>query len=82
MPREEVQVATKYGIVSYDANHVEISGKPEFVHASCEASLKRLRTEYIDLYYQHRIDQSTPIEETVNSNLSHISKILDILHSI
>ncbi|XP_078179735.1 putative aldo-keto reductase 1 isoform X1 [Carex rostrata] len=65
LPREEVQVATKYGIVSYDANHVEISGKPEFVRASFEASLKRLGTEYVDLYYQHRIDQSTPIEETM-----------------
>ncbi|KAJ3705609.1 hypothetical protein LUZ61_009314 [Rhynchospora tenuis] len=65
LPREKVQVATKFGIVSYDANHVEVSGKPEFVRASCEASLKRLGTEYIDLYYQHRVDKNTPIEETV-----------------
>jgi aryl-alcohol dehydrogenase-like predicted oxidoreductase len=73
LPREEIQVATKYGIVSYDANHVEVSGKPEFVRASCEASLKRLETDYIDLYYQHRIDQSTPIEETVSSDLNNFS---------
>ncbi|KAJ4760446.1 NAD(P)-linked oxidoreductase superfamily protein [Rhynchospora pubera] len=65
LPREKVQVATKFGIVSYDANTVEVSGKPEFVRASCEASLKRLGTEYIDLYYQHRVDKNTPIEETI-----------------
>lgn len=67
LPREKVQVATKYGIVNRDLNNqLEISGKPEYVRASCEASLKRLGTDYFDLYYQHRIDKSTPIEETVS----------------
>ncbi|KAJ3669894.1 hypothetical protein LUZ60_010218 [Juncus effusus] len=59
LPREKVQVATKYGIVSRNLNNqLEISGKPEYVRASCEASLKRLGTDCIDLYYQHRIDKS------------------------
>ncbi|KAE9589638.1 putative perakine reductase [Lupinus albus] len=44
---------------------VKINGTPEYVRSSCEGSLKRLGTEYIDLYYQHRVDTSIPIEETV-----------------
>jgi aryl-alcohol dehydrogenase-like predicted oxidoreductase len=65
--RDAVVIATKFGIVR-DPSQPErrgISGKPEYVRASCEASLKRLGVETIDLYYQHRIDRSTPIEETV-----------------
>jgi aryl-alcohol dehydrogenase-like predicted oxidoreductase len=65
--RNGVVIATKFGIVR-DPSQPErrgISGKPEYVRASCEASLKRLGVETIDLYYQHRIDRSTPIEETV-----------------
>jgi aryl-alcohol dehydrogenase-like predicted oxidoreductase len=44
-----------------------VSGKPEYVRASCEASLKRLGVDTLDLYYQHRVDPSTPIEETVGA---------------
>jgi aryl-alcohol dehydrogenase-like predicted oxidoreductase len=65
--RDGVVIATKFGIVR-DPSQPErrgISGKPEYVRASCEASLKRLGVETIDLYYQHRIDRTTPIEETV-----------------
>ena len=65
--RDGVVIATKFGIVR-DPNEPlrrGISGKPDYVRASCEASLKRLGVETIDLYYQHRIDRSTPIEETV-----------------
>ena len=65
--REGVVVATKFGIVRdpNDPLRRGISGKPEYVRACCEASLKRLGIDTIDLYYQHRIDRSTPIEETV-----------------
>ena len=63
--RHKVQLATKFGI-SFGANGLAIRGDPEYVRASCEASLKRLDVDYIDLYYQHRVDQSVPIEITVS----------------
>lgn len=65
LPREKIQLATKFGIVS-SSGGMGVNGKPEYVRACCEASLARLGTDYIDLYYQHRIDQSVPIEETVS----------------
>ena len=67
--RAEVLLATKFGIVRdpNDPTKRGISGRPEYVRASCEASLKRLGTDYIDLYYQHRVDPNTPIEETVGA---------------
>ncbi len=67
--RQEVVLATKFGIVRNPANPTSrgISGKPEYVQQSCEASLKRLGLEYIDLYYQHRVDPTVPIEETVGA---------------
>ena len=67
--RQEVIVATKFGIVRDDANPVVrgINGKPEYVRKSCEGSLRRLGIETIDLYYQHRVDPATPIEETVGA---------------
>ena len=67
--RERVFLATKFGIIRDTANPSTrgVSGKPEYVRAACEASLKRLGVETIDLYYQHRIDTSTPIEETVGA---------------
>jgi aryl-alcohol dehydrogenase-like predicted oxidoreductase len=67
--REKVFLATKFGILRDAANPAArgVSGKPEYVRAACEASLKRLGVETIDLYYQHRVDQTTPIEETVGS---------------
>ncbi|WVY93068.1 hypothetical protein V8G54_032156 [Vigna mungo] len=64
LPREKIQIATKFGIMNTESR-VEIKGSPEYVRSCCEASLKRLGVDYIDLYYQHRVDQSTPIEDTV-----------------
>ena len=67
--RDHVVLATKFGIVRdpKDPNARGVSGKPEYVKKSCEGSLKRLGTDYIDLYYQHRVDPNTPIEETVGA---------------
>src|ERR1700719_1591686 len=67
--RDKVVLATKFGIVRdpNDPNVRGINGKPEYVRKSCEASLRRLGIETIDLYYQHRVDPSTPIEETVGA---------------
>jgi len=66
--REQVVLATKFGIVrGADGGRLGINGKPEYVRSACEASLKRLGVEVIDLYYQHRVDPNTPIEETVGA---------------
>jgi aryl-alcohol dehydrogenase-like predicted oxidoreductase len=67
--RNEVVLATKFGIVRDPTNAMvrTISGKPDYVRASCEGSLKRLGVDVIDLYYQHRVDPSTPIEETIGA---------------
>jgi aryl-alcohol dehydrogenase-like predicted oxidoreductase len=67
--REKVFLATKFAIVRDRANpNVRgVNGKPEYVRSSCEASLKRLGVDTIDLYYQHRVDPKTPIEETVGA---------------
>lgn len=65
LPREKVQVATKFGVVKIDLTGMVVCGKPDYVRACCEASLKRLNVDYIDLFYQHRIDTSVPIEETI-----------------
>jgi aryl-alcohol dehydrogenase-like predicted oxidoreductase len=62
--REKVQLATKFGISFADGKR-EIRGDPAYVRASCEASLKRLDVDCIDLYYQHRIDTRVPIEVTI-----------------
>src|SRR5271154_4684803 len=67
--RDQVVLATKFGIVR-DASNPNIrgvNGKPDYVKKSCEESLKRLGVDYIDLYYQHRVDPATPIEETVGA---------------
>ena len=67
--RDQIVLATKFGIVR-DASNPNIrgvSGKPDYVKKSCEGSLKRLGVEHIDLYYQHRVDPNTPIEETVGA---------------
>jgi aryl-alcohol dehydrogenase-like predicted oxidoreductase len=64
--RDQVVLATKFGNVrAPDGTFVGVNGKPEYVRAACEASLKRLGVNVIDLYYQHRVDLKTPIEETV-----------------
>ncbi|KAI6692594.1 hypothetical protein NL676_020304 [Syzygium grande] len=65
LPREEVQLATKFGVVKMDVDNVVVKGTPEYVRSCCESSLERLGVEYIDLYYVHRIDTSVPIEETM-----------------
>ncbi|WP_350449043.1 aldo/keto reductase [Paracidobacterium acidisoli] len=66
--RDEVTIATKFGIVrDADGTRHGISGRPEYVRAACDASFERLGIETIDLYYQHRVDPNTPIEETVGA---------------
>jgi aryl-alcohol dehydrogenase-like predicted oxidoreductase len=73
--RDQIVIATKFGIVR-DPNNASlrgVSGKPEYVRKACEGSLRRLGTDYIDLYYQHRVDPNTPIEETV----SEMAKLVD-----
>jgi aryl-alcohol dehydrogenase-like predicted oxidoreductase len=67
--RDKVFLASKFALVRDRANpHTRsISGKPEYVRSSCEASLKRLGIDVIDLYYQHRVDPQTPIEDTVGA---------------
>jgi aryl-alcohol dehydrogenase-like predicted oxidoreductase len=66
--RDEVVLATKFGIVrTDDPRYRGFDGRPEYVRTACEASLARLGVETIDLYYQHRVDQRTPIEETVGA---------------
>jgi aryl-alcohol dehydrogenase-like predicted oxidoreductase len=67
--RERVVLATKFGIVRDPANPQVrgINGRPDYVRSSCDASLKRLGVETIDLYYLHRADPGTPIEETVGA---------------
>ena len=66
--RQEVVLATKFGNVrGPDGAMLGINGRPDYVRAACEASLRRLGVEVIDLYYQHRVDPATPIEETVGA---------------
>ncbi|HEV2859925.1 MAG TPA: aldo/keto reductase [Pyrinomonadaceae bacterium] len=67
--REQVTIATKFGVVRdpSDPTVRGISGRPEYVRKACEGSLKRLGVDVIDLYYQHRVDPETPIEETVGA---------------
>ncbi len=67
--RDQVFLATKFGIVRdpADPSARGVNGHPDYVRKSCEASLRRLGVEHIDLYYQHRIDRSVPIEETVGA---------------
>ena len=65
--RDRVVLATKFGFVRKDGKMVGISGRPDYVRSACDASLERLGFETIDLYYQHRVDPQTPIEETVGA---------------
>jgi len=66
--RDEVVLATKFGNQrTPDGNFLGVNGRPEYVRACCEASLQRLNVEVIDLYYQHRVDPKTPIEDTVGA---------------
>ena len=66
--RDEVQLATKFGNVrGEDGSFQGVSGKPDYVRECCDASLQRLGVDHIDLYYQHRVDPDTPIEETIGA---------------
>jgi aryl-alcohol dehydrogenase-like predicted oxidoreductase len=66
--RDQVVIATKFGIVrTADPAVRSVNGKPDYVRSSCEGSLRRLGVDWIDLYYQHRVDPNTPIEETVGA---------------
>ena len=79
--RDEVVVATKFGNErNPDGSWVGINGRPEYVRAACDGSLKRLGVDHIDLYYQHRVDAKTPIEDTVGamSDLVRAGKVLHI----
>jgi aryl-alcohol dehydrogenase-like predicted oxidoreductase len=77
--RDEVVIATKFGYLRTPQEPAKkgFSGRPEYVKAACEASLRRLAIETIDLYYQHRVDPNTPIEETVGAmaELVHEGKV-------
>jgi aryl-alcohol dehydrogenase-like predicted oxidoreductase len=65
--RDEVILATKFGNVRNDDGSREVRGDAEYVRRACEASLQRLGLDYVDLYYQHRVDKTVPIEETVGA---------------
>ncbi|MBJ9989398.1 aldo/keto reductase [Paenibacillus sp. S28] len=73
--RSEVILATKFGNMrSEDGKFLGVNGRPEYVKAACDASLRRLGVDYIDLYYQHRVDPLTPIEETVGAMSELVSE--------
>ena len=76
-----MQLATKFGVVKFDVSGLVINGTPEYVRACCEASLKRLDVEYIDLYYQHRVDTTIPIEDTVSNLLPSFLISLSVVTS-
>ncbi len=66
--RDEVQLATKFGNErAPDGTMLGVNGRPDYVRSACDASLKRLGVDHVDLYYQHRVDKSVPIEETVGA---------------
>jgi aryl-alcohol dehydrogenase-like predicted oxidoreductase len=66
--RDQVVLATKFGNVRRaDGAFVRVNGKPDYVRSACDASLRRLQVDMIDLYYQHRVDPATPIEDTVGA---------------
>jgi aryl-alcohol dehydrogenase-like predicted oxidoreductase len=73
--REQVVLATKFGNERReDGSWVGINGKPEYVRSACEASLQRLGVDHIDLYYQHRVDKTVPIEDTVGAMAELVSE--------
>ncbi|MGM7775445.1 aldo/keto reductase [Arthrobacter sp. KNU-44] len=66
--RDDVVVATKFGNERReDGSFLRVNGRPEYVHSACDASLQRLGVDHIDLYYQHRVDKTVPIEDTVGA---------------
>lgn len=74
--RKEVVLATKFGIVRDPStpNIRSVNGRPDYVKKACDASLRRLKTDFIDLYYQHRVDPQVPIEETVGAMSELVEK--------
>jgi aryl-alcohol dehydrogenase-like predicted oxidoreductase len=78
--RREIVLATKFGNVrAPEGAFLGINGTPEYVHAACDASLKRLGVDHIDLYYQHRVDPKVAIEETVGA-MAELVKAGKVLH--
>jgi aryl-alcohol dehydrogenase-like predicted oxidoreductase len=79
--RREVVLATKFAIVrdKSDPRARSISGRPDYVRSACEASLRRLGVDHIDLYYQHRVDPETPIEDTIGA-MAELVKQGKVLH--
>src|SRR5918911_3664491 len=78
--RDQVTLATKFGNERReDGSWVGVNGNPEYVRSACEASLRRLGVEHIDLYYQHRVDPEVPIEETVGA-MSELVKAGKVRH--
>ncbi len=72
--RDDLQIATKFGNERRpDGSRVGVNGRPEYVRAACDASLSRLGVDVIDLYYQHRVDKTVPIEETVGAMAELVS---------
>jgi aryl-alcohol dehydrogenase-like predicted oxidoreductase len=71
--RDEVVIATKFGIERREDGSRRVNGRPEYVHQACDASLRRLGIDQIDLYYQHRVDHDVPIEETVGAMAELVS---------
>src|SRR5512144_1374208 len=66
--RDEVQLATKFGNErNPDGSWIGVNGRPDYVRRACDASLERLGVDHIDLYYQHRVDKTVPIEDTVGA---------------
>lgn len=78
--RDAALLATKFGNIRYPDGRREVNGRPEYVREACEASLKRLGTDRIDLYYVHRIDPTVPIEDTIGAmaDLKAEGKILHL----
>jgi aryl-alcohol dehydrogenase-like predicted oxidoreductase len=78
--REQVVLATKFALQrGPDGSFIGISGRPEYVRAACDASLRRLGVDHIDLYYQHRVDPQVPIEDTVGA-MSELVEAGKVLH--
>ncbi|GAG35368.1 unnamed protein product, partial [marine sediment metagenome] len=65
--RDKVMLASKFGQIKTDSGGNGVNGRPEYVAEACEASLKRLGVDVIDLYYQHRVDPDVPVEDTVGA---------------
>lgn len=72
--RDEIVLATKFGHVRGSSGETLVNGRPDYVFKACDASLKRLKVDHIDLYYQHRVDPQVPIDETVDAMAELIAK--------